>query len=153
MKSLLSVFIYDCGLYCSSPSVFISSVNDCLACSEAVMLVDKLIQLPVSSLRFTHPSSSLLSLPQCFQVVSDFSFFFSLNLNSLSDSAMRQNKLFNEEVQSTNTGVRTHFKQQWLTSYRHTDRCACLQVFLVVVGCITWLFLCRQYVWVFEDLY
>lgn len=119
--------------------MFISRVNDCPACSDTVMLSDRLIYLPVSPPQvYPPPPSPLLSLPQGFQVVSDFPFFFNLNLNSPSDSAARQNKLFksfNEEVQSTDAGVQTHLERRWLTSYRCAGRCACLCVFLGVGGC------------------
>lgn len=124
------------------PAVFISHVNDCPACSDTVILSDRLIYLPVS-LPQVYPPSPLLPLPQGFQVVSDFP-FFNLNLNSPSDSATRQNKLFksfNEEVQSTDAGVQTHLERRWLTSYRCAGRCTCLCVFLGVGGCVTELIL------------
>lgn len=82
--------------------------------------------------------------------------FFNLNLNSPSDSAARQNKLFksfNEEVQSTDTGVQTHLEQRCLTSYRRSDRCACFCVFLGGWSeFVTWFTLRRRLLGVFQDI-
>lgn len=138
MKFPNSGFTWAWSVLQHDPSVFSSHVNDCPACSDTVMLSDRLIY-PHVSLRQIQPASLLLSLHQGFQVVSDF-FFFNLNLNSPSDSAVRQNKLFklfNEEVQSTAAGVQTHLEWRWLTSYRCAGRCTCLCVFLAVGRCVT----------------
>lgn len=119
-----------------SPAVFISCVNDCPACSDTVMLSDRLIYLLVSLPQVPPPFSSYL---KAFRSCLIF-LFFNLNLNSPLDSAARQNKLFksfNEEVQSTDSGVQTHLDRRWLTSYRCAGRCACLCVFEGMGECVT----------------
>ena len=156
MKFPHSGFMCAWSVLLHNPAVFISRVNDCPACSDTVMLSDRLIYLPVSWPQ-VYPSPTPPH-PQGFQVASDstfFFFFFNLNLNSSLDSATRQNKLFksfNEEVQSTDAGVQTHLERWWLTSYRCAGRCACWCVFLGVGGRVKGLILLRHHEWVSEGI-
>lgn len=129
-------------------AVFISRVNDCPACSDTEMLSDSLIYLAVSLPQFQPaPLLPLLFSLKAFRSCLIFPpFFFNLNLNSPLDSVARQNKLFksfNEEVQSTDSGVQTHLKRRRLTSYRCGGRCVRLCVVLVEGGCVT-TFICEE---------
>lgn len=151
MKFPHSGFIWVWSVRQRGPAVFISCVNDCPACRDIVMLSDRLKYLTVALPKVYPPfHSNSKAFRSCLIFL-----FFNLNLNSPSDSAARQNKLFksfNEEVQSTDAGVQTHLEQRWLTSYRWTGRCA-MCVFLGVGGCVTGLILRRRHLWVFKDLY
>lgn len=61
------------------PAVFISRVNDCPACSDTVMLSDRLIYLPVSAPQVYPRPPSSLSL-KAFRSCLIFLFFFSISI-------------------------------------------------------------------------